>query len=296
MLFTTILILSFLPLRVLYLLADLTYVVLYKIVGYRKMVVRENLKKSFPFKNDDEIHKIEKQYYRHLADLLAEGIYNLRASEKKIVKHYRIVNRELADKYYEEGKSIILMSAHYNNWEYMITSLEMQLRHHAIGVGKELKNKSFGLRLDQKRTRFGTEIVTSENVREVMQYYNRYKVPVAYMMLCDQSPNNPKRCYWTKFLGQETAFIYGPEKFARKYNFPVLYYTVKKVKRGYYEVILSELCPEPMNVDQYSIMESYIYRLEKDIKLAPQYWLWSHKRWKYTQTKSHSDNQTDSNR
>ncbi len=280
MLFSLAVILSFLPLRILYLLADLTYVILYHIVGYRRSVVQENLRQSFPFKDDKELHHIEKKYYRHLADLLAEGIYNLRASKKKIVKHYKIVNKELVNRYFEKGQSVILMSAHYNNWEYMITSLELQLKHHAIGVGKNLKNEKFGIRLDRKRTRFGTEIVTSENVRDVMEYYDRYKVPVAYMMLCDQAPNSAKRCYWTKFLGQETAFIYGGEYFARKYNYPVLYYTVNKVKRGYYEVIVSELCPKPQQVEQYSIVQAYAYRLEQDIKNAPQYWLWSHRRWK----------------
>ena len=147
MLFSLAVILSFLPLRILYLLADLTYVILYHIVGYRRSVVQENLKQSFPFKNDKELHHIENKYYRHLADLLAEGIYNLRASKKKIVKHYKIVNKELVNRYFEKGQSVILMSAHYNNWEYMITSLELQLKHHAIGVGKNLKIRLEDLKL-----------------------------------------------------------------------------------------------------------------------------------------------------
>lgn len=280
MLFTLVLTISLLPLVGLYLLSDIGYIIVYRIIGYRKNIVRQNLRNSFPFKSEKELHSIEKKFYRHLIDLLAEGIYNLRASHKKIVKHYKITNLELAHKYYNQGKSIILMSSHYNNWEYMITSFDRQFKHHVVGVGKDLKDKKFGAKLNQKRTRFGTEVVTSDNVRDVYEFYYKHKVPSAYVMLCDQAPNNPKRCYWTTFLHQETGFIYGAEYFARKYNFPVLYYCVKKVKRGYYEIELQELCPEPQQAEQYSITQSYVYKLEKDIEQAPQYWLWSHRRWK----------------
>jgi KDO2-lipid IV(A) lauroyltransferase len=184
------------------------------------------------------------------------------------------------NRYYEQGKSVVLMSAHYNSWEYMVTSLNMQLFHHGIGVGKPLSNKALEPWVFRRRTRFGTEVVYSNNVREVVDFYDRHHVPCALMMLSDQSPAHADKAYWTTFFHQDTAFLYGAEYFARKYDFPVLYYRVDKVKRGHYTVSFDVLCEHPNEVPQYSIVESYVRRLEKDITAKPEYWLWSHRRWK----------------
>lgn len=271
---------AWLPLWVLYRLSDLAYLVVYYVARYRRNVTRTNLQKSFPEKNDREITILEKKYYRHLCDLLVEALYGLRATPLQVLKHYKVVNREVINKYYEKGQSVILMSSHYNNWEYMVLSINFQLRHHGIGVGKPLSNKSFGRYLTRKRTRYGDEIVDQTNVRQVMAFYDLYKVPCAYMMLSDQSPSNPRKCFWTEFLHQDTGFLYGSEHFARKYNYPVLYYEVKKVKRGYYEIEIQELCENPMQMPEGGITLSYTLKLEELIRRQPEYWLWTHKRWK----------------
>lgn len=272
--------LAWLPLRVLYLLGDLVYPVVYYVVRYRRKVTRANLTKSFPEKSAKEIVKLEKAYYRHICDLLAEGVWGLRVTPIQLLSHYRLVNAELLRPFYEQGRSVVLMSGHYNNWEMMIASLNFQLLHHGVGVGKHIVQKPFGRLLTQKRARYGTEIVDDTDVRRVMAYYDKYQVPVAYMMLGDQSPSNRKKCFWTRFLNQETAFIFGSEHFAKKYNMPVFYYTVGKVKRGYYEVTFEPLALEPQKEKDGYITSRYAARLEKTIKENPQYWLWSHRRWK----------------
>ena len=218
--------LAWLPLRGLYLLADVLYPIVYRVVRYRRGVVRQNLERSFPQKTEKELVRIEKAYYRHICDLLAEGVWGLRASPKQLLEHYHIVNANLLRAYFEQGRSVILMSALYNNWEMMIASLNFQLLHHGIGVGKHIVQKPFGRLLTQKRARYGTEIVDDTDVRQVMAFYDRYHVPSAYMMLGDQSPSNPKKCLWTRFLNQDTAFLFGSEHFAKKYDYPVFYYTV----------------------------------------------------------------------
>lgn len=263
-----------------HILSDILFIVVYYLIGYRRQVTRMNLMRSYPEKSEQERLRIEKAYYHHICDLLLEGIHNLYASPKSIMRRYRIVNRQLVNKYYEKGRSVVLMSSHYNNWEYMITSLNYQLLHHGIGVGKPLNNKMMAKYVTRRRTRYGTEVVDHTDVREAMSYYHRYNVPVAYMMLSDQSPSNVRKSYWTLFMNQETPFLYGAEYFARKYDMPVLYYEVKKVKRGYYEVTFSELCPEPSQVPQYTIVQAYVQRLKATIDSQPEYWLWSHKRWK----------------
>ena len=272
--------LAWLPLGVHYAVSSMLAPVFHHVVRYRLAIVRGNLQHSFPDKSIAELRHIERLYYRHLADLLAEGIYNLRATPPKLLRHYRLVNRQLVDRYYEQGRSVVLMSSHYNNWEYMVSSLNFQLRHHGVGVGKPLTNKGFGYELNRRRTRYGTEVVDQTNVREVMAYYHQHHIPAAYMMLSDQSPSNPNRSHWTTFLHQDTAFLYGSEHFARKYDMPVIYYEVTKVRRGYYEVHFSLITENPNSLPEGSITEAYAQKLEQLITSAPQYWLWSHRRWK----------------
>ncbi|MBR1549153.1 MAG: lysophospholipid acyltransferase family protein [Bacteroidales bacterium] len=263
-----------------FLLSDILYFIAYHLVGYRRKVVRRNLATAFPEKGEKERRKIERRYYRHLCDLLVEGIYNLFASPRSIMKRYRVTNRELVNRYYEEGRTVVLMSAHYNNWEYMVTSLNMQLFHHGIGIGKALSNKVLEPWVFRRRTRFGTEVVYSDTVRQVVDFYDKHRVPCALMMLSDQCPSDVHKSYWTTFFHQETPFLYGAENFARRYNYPVLYYRVDKVRRGRYTVTFSLLCEDPQAVPQYTIEERYIRTLEADIAAKPEYWLWSHRRWK----------------
>ena len=261
------------------LFADILFVIAYFVVRYRRQVTRENLAHAYPELSEKERRRIERRYYRHICDLLVEAIHNLYASPKAILSRYRFVNRDFVNQYYEQGRSVVLMSSHYNNWEYMITSLNFQIRHHAVGVGKPLQDR--GARyITRRRGRYGTEIVDQTDVRQTMEYYHRYHVPVAYMMLSDQSPSNERKSFWTTFMHQETPFLYGAEYFARKYNMPVLYYDVRKVRRGHYEVQFSLLCENPAEVPQYTIVSRYVDRLEQTIAEHPEYWLWSHKRWK----------------
>lgn len=261
-------------------LSDIVYFFVYHVVRYRRAVTRGNLAASFPDKSEAELRQIERRYYRHMADLLVEGIHNLFASPASVMRRYRVVNRDLLRPYYEQGRSVVLLSAHYNNWEYMVSSLGMQFFHHGIGVGKKLDDKLTASFLTRRRTRFGTQVVDHRDVRWHVDFYQRHNVPCTLMMLSDQSPSNPEKSYWTTFLHQDTAFLYGAEYFARKYNLPVFYYTVSKPRRFHYEVLLSPLCLEPLEVPQYTIVERYARALERQIVAQPEYWLWSHRRWK----------------
>ncbi len=272
--------LAWLPLWLHYCLSSLLWPVVYYMARYRVKVVRTNLRCCFPEKSDKELRKIERQYYRHMCDLLVEGIYNLRASVRLVTKHYRFENSEILKPYYESCRSVVLMSAHYNDWEYMITSLNSRINHHAIGVGKPLDNKKFGRFITARRARYGTEIVDQTDVRQTMAYYDKWKVPVAYMMLSDQTTSNPNKSLWTKFFGIDTAFLFGAEHFARKYNMPVILYDVRKVRRGRYSVHFKLMTDEPNSMPEGEITRTYAKHLENIIREAPQYWLWSHRRWK----------------
>lgn len=276
--------LSYLPLWFVYIASTIFWPIAYYIVRYRLKVVRYNLKRCFPEKSKRELRKLERQYFQHLCDLLAEGLFNIRASVKKVARRYRFVNADILEPYYRQNRSVVLMSAHYNNWEYMITSLNSRISHQAVGVGKPLNNKNFGVFLTARRARYGTEIVDQTNVRQAMSFYDQWHIPAAYMMLSDQSPSRANKCYWTKFFDQDTAFLYGSEHFARKYNMAVFFYEVKKIRRGRYELHFKLITDTPNELPQGEITERYVHLLEETIRKEPQYWLWSHRRWKLKKT------------
>ncbi len=273
--------LSLLPMTILYGIAKIIYFVLYKLLRYRVKVTRTNLLNSFPELSSSKRQQIEKDYYRHLCNLLVEGVKMLTLSQKAVMKHYTCHNPELVNQFFDQGKSVILMSSHYNNWEWLVLSLSMQFKHHGVGVGKENSNKSFEKTINLFRTRYGTEVVFANTIREVFKQYHKQKEPIAYMMLSDQAPGNVKKPFLINFLNQATDMIYGGEYFAVKYNYPVLYYVVKQKKRGFYEMELELITDNPTATAYGNITKKYAQLLERDIIHEPAYWLWSHKRWKH---------------
>ena len=263
------------------LLADIVYLIIYYLVGYRREVVRRNLANAFPEKNEAERRGIERRYYRYLADIAVEFVHNMYASPASIKRRYRFTNRQLVDRYYERGQSIVLLSAHYGNWEYMVSSLNMQLLHHGIGVGKPLNDKITGPYIAKKRIRYGTEVVDQRDVRQVVEFYHRHRVPCALMMLGDQSPSNPVKSYWTTFLNQDTGFLDGGEVLGKKFGYPVFYLHVLREHRGYYRVQMKTLCAQPKTSAEGEITTAYARQLEQNINEQPFLWLWSHDRWKW---------------
>ena len=275
-----LLLISYLPMTVLYVLFYPFYLFTTFIIKYRKSVTLENLKLSFPEKSQKEIQALYKLYQKHLSDLGAEMVKMLSVSKKNIAKRYTCVNPEVVNQFYRQGKSVILMSSHYNNWEWMVLRLNDMFLHHGIGVGKANTSKVFEQWINKRRTRFGTEVVFADAVRDSFEQNSQQNKLCAYMMLSDQSPNDLKKSYMTTFLNQESCMIYGTEYFAKKYDLPVVYYEVIKLKPGFYKIELQLIAENPKETASGEIIEKYVQLLEKTIKLAPQFWLWSHRRWK----------------
>lgn len=271
---------SILPLRILYALFYPFYLLITYIIKYRKKVTFDNIDYSFPDWTPVQKRHLYKQYQHHLTHIAAEMLKMLTLSRTHLKKRYYCSNPELLNQYYLQGKSVILVSSHYNNWEWMVLALDSMFKHHGIGVGKANSNKEFERLINKARTRYGTEVVFADHVRETFEQYISTNTPCAYMMLSDQSPNNLKKAYYTTFLNQDSAMIYGAEYFAKKYDFPVFYYQVIKDKPGYYHVELELITDKPIETVYGEITEKYVQLLEKTIKNQPQYWLWSHRRWK----------------
>lgn len=273
--------LALLPMCVLYVLAGVLYLVLNYVVRYRRKVIEKNLRNSFPEKNAQQIRRLRNQYYWHLSQIAVEMIKMLVMGRKNLRRRYRCVNPELVNQFYEQGKSVILISSHYNNWEWMILALDEMFMHHGVGVGKANSDKGFEKVVNRARTRYGTAVVFADTVRDVFEKNAASQTPTAYMMLSDQSPNSRKRCYVTDFLNQKTGVIFGAEHFARKYDIPVVYYQVVKERMGYYRIELQLITENPNACPEYFITQRYVELLEQTIRQRPECWLWSHRRWKF---------------
>ena len=272
--------LSLLPFPLFYLLSDFFYVLLYYVIGYRKKIVLENLKKSFPNKSEAEIKRLCKDFYHYLCDLFLETFKTLTISKKAMLKRcvFTKESMQLFDKLAEEKKSIVLVMGHLGNWEWAGNTFSLLCKQQLYVIYHPLSNKHFDKLIYDMRTRFGTKLIAMRNTfRDMVS--NRNEVN-ATAFIADQTPS-PEGAYWTTFLNQDTPVFKGTEKIAQKLNFPIVYARVKRLKRGFYEVHSELLIENPAGTKEGEISELHTRKLEKDIIAQPEIWLWSHRRWKH---------------
>jgi len=274
--------LSILPMKILYLLSDLIYIILYYIVGYRKKVVRNNLKLAFPEKSDQERLNIEKKSFQHFVDIFMEIIKTFTISEKEISKRFVFKNLESLNEYYNNNKSLIIMAMHYSNWEWVISiSLSNLVSHQGYVAYKKITNKYFNKKIKASRSKFkGIMIPTSELLDLIQENDINSKLSI-YGLLSDQSPKLGKTHYWSDFMGVKVPIHTGAEMLAKKYNYPVLYLHTKRIKRGYYEATVEVLAEYPREFKDYEITDIFLQKIEKQIRKTPEYYFWTHKRFKH---------------
>jgi len=271
---------TLLPLRVLYLFSDFFYLVMYYIAGYRRKVVAANLRNAFPEKSEAERKEIERRFYKHLCDLFVETLKITHMSPGQISR--RIIVRDLSgvDRLYSEGKSLIALTSHYNNWEWF-SAVPLVIPYKVLSIYKPLTNKYFDQFILSLRTKFGMLVSPMQNIlRDLIKYRNE-KILTISGFIADQTPPPDEHAYWTTFLNQETGFFRGAEKLAVKYDIPVIFVNTTKIKRGYYEVAFEIITDHPVKEAPGFITSRYAEMLEGVIKEKPEYWLWSHRRWKY---------------
>jgi Kdo2-lipid IVA lauroyltransferase/acyltransferase len=274
--------LSLLPFPLFYGVCDLLFVILYYVVGYRKKVSLQNLRNSFPEKSEKEIRRICHSFYHYLCDLFLETFKTLTISKASMIKRCALTPAATAlfDRYYSEGKSIVLVMGHFGNWEWAGNTFSLLGKHQLYVVYHPLANKHFNDLVYKMRTRFGTKLIDmKETFRDMVK--NRPIISIT-AFIADQTPSAPGSAYWTRFLNQDTPVFRGTEKIARKMNYPVVYATVKRIKQGYYEIHAETLVEHPKNTNDGEISELHTRKLEKDIIEQPEIWLWTHRRWKHT--------------
>lgn len=277
--YLVILPISYLPFFLLYRLSDFAFFMMYRVIGYRKKVVMMNIKNSFPNKSDKEHNLIAKQFYKHFCDLVLESIKGFTISKKQLNKRFKMHRDELISDLYQKGKDVVFVGGHYNNWEILALGIAMQMEYTIVGVYKPLSDKYINDKMKKSRERFGMILAPMKLVKRYME--KDYGNPKGVIFAIDQSPHNKNKAYWTEFLNQDTAMFYGAEKYAKEYNLPVVYTVINKVKRGHYEATSRLVTEEPNTMAYGEIIKTANQFLEEDIRKAPQYWLWTHRRWKH---------------
>ncbi len=271
---------TLLPLRVLYLFSDLFFPFFYYFPGYRRKVVRTNLMNSFPEKSEKEIIAIEKKFYHHFCDLFIETFKLTHMSSEQLMRRIPLKNPELLEKLYDEGRDVAAVLGHYNNWEWLIC-LPLYSRYKFVSIYKPLTSKHFDKYMINSRTRLGMCVTPMQHVvREVIEN-RKNNVRSLYSFLTDQTPPKGDIRFWTNFLNQDTPVYLGVEKISSKYNMAVILFNVQKEKRGQYYITAELLFDQTAGLPEHFITETHVRRLEELIREHPEYWIWSHRRWKH---------------
>jgi Kdo2-lipid IVA lauroyltransferase/acyltransferase len=268
---------SLLPLKMLYVVSDMTCFLIYRILGYRKKIVTTNLKNSFPDKSFDEIKDIRTKFYSHFTDFLFESFRNFSITEEEALARFIVLNPEVLKPFVDTNRSVLIVGGHYTNWEMVAVGIDQYLEHQTVAIYHKLGSKFMDDKVLSSRGKFGLKLIPRA---EVKSFFEETKTLTATIFGVDQSPSIAKKVYWCEFLNQDTPVMFGAEKFAKEKDYPVVYAGMKKVKRGYYTLEFDVLFAEPRECAYGEITEGHTRRLEQTILEAPQYWLWTHKRWK----------------
>jgi KDO2-lipid IV(A) lauroyltransferase len=271
---------SILPWPVLFLFSDVFFLILYYILGYRRKIVRINLSRSFPEKSAKELKMIEFRFFRYFTDMIFEMFKLFTMSPAQKLERCRIDTTSLAlvQELHSKQKKVIMVMGHYGNWEYCPTGLPLQSDYQAYVIYHPLSNPYFDHLMSRMRTSTGCKLYTMTGTLKGM-ITNRNEIDVT-AFVSDQSAD-PAGAYWTQFLNQDTAIFTGSEKMARKFHTAVIYGSLERIKRGKYIFHLKLVCEDASKTQEGEITEAHVRLLENDIRENPEYWLWTHRRWKY---------------
>ena len=273
---------SYLPLPVLYFISDFLYLLLYRIFSYRVKVCNANLKMALPDKTEKEIKIIEKKFYTHLCDVIVETIKSFTITPKELNKRMKLLNPEVLADVYRTNRKMIAVTGHYGNWEWAAITLPFQSQYNAQGVYLAIKNPVINRAMIKSRSRFGIDLLEAGKIYQELE--NRKSSLSITGFIADQSPSKPEKGIWMHFLNQETVVATGTERYAALHEMAVAFGKIRKIKRGYYQLEY-ELVTENAALEKPGFVSlKHTAILEKIIQEEPQFWLWSHKRWKHKRT------------
>ncbi len=273
-------IISKLPFRLFYWFSDFIYILVYYIIGYRKKIVRNNILIALPHISEEKRLVIEKKFYHHMCDMFLEMIKTMSISSEEMKERFKITNIELLKQYEQKNKSIILLAAHYASWEWLL-SINESTSFKCYGVYKKVNNKYFDAKVRAIRSKFKSVLVTTDNTIALINDNEKNGIMSLYGLASDQSPQVHKTFHWQQFMGITVPVHTGAEMLAKRYDLEVVFAKVKKVKRGYYEATFVPIANNPKSIPDYEITDVYLKEVEQQILEAPEFYFWTHKRWKH---------------
>ncbi|WP_370513776.1 lysophospholipid acyltransferase family protein [Flavobacterium sp. LMO8] len=278
-------IISILPFPIFYLLSDFVYYLTYYVIGYRKKVVRENIQLALPHLSDKERLIIEKKFYSHMCDMFLEMIKTISISQKEIEKRYTFSNLDVYLELEKKNKSIALLCAHYASYEWAV-SMNFHINHKGFGIYKKLANPYFDKLVKKIRSKFRSELITTrETISTIVKNYKN-KTLSLYGFASDQSPKPSAAFHWADFMGHYVPVHTGAEMLAKRFDMNVIFLQTRKIKRGYYQASFQVLSEDAKSVPNYDITDTFLKLVEQQIYEAPEYYLWTHKRWKHKKEKA----------
>ena len=270
-----------LPLSVIYLISDFTSFIIHKVFKYRVNIVKNNLKRSSLKIKSDQIQIIVNKFYKYFTDLYFESIKMDSFSKLDFDKRFKVINVDLLNKFYDQGKSVVLMVSHYSGYEWC-TGLPYYIKHKFSAVYTPIKNESINNFMYNSRSRHGLELISRyDAIKEIYKTEAQSTTPHLYGLVADQSPQMRSKNYWSKFLGVKVPIFTGSERIAKKLNLPVVYARMKKIKRGYYSVDFQLIAENPNDYKDYEITEKYLKLVENQLREDPYPYLWTHNRFKH---------------
>ncbi|TMM57225.1 lipid A biosynthesis acyltransferase [Maribacter algarum] len=270
---------SILPYRAFYFFSDFVFFLVFRVVGYRKKVVYDNLKLVFPEKPEKEIKRIQRDFFQHMCDTFLEMVKTMNLSKEDVKKRYHIKNVELIQEI-EKEKSILVPCSHYANWEWNV-SLNLYVKSKGYAVYQRVANKYFDKLVKDFRSRWNTTLITTHETVKTVMRNQKSGTKAIYGMVSDQSPMVIHAHYWDKFMGITVPIYNGTEVLARKLDLAVVFLKVSKVKRGYYEAEFIPITFSGKNTEPNEITKKFLDLAEQQIYEKPEHYLWSHKRWKH---------------
>ena len=271
---------SILPFRLLYALSDFLYILMYYVFRYRKQTVIDNLRLVFPEKSDHEIKIITKKFFHHFCDMILESIKSMNISLESMKARYTFKNLDIIKEFEKQNKSIVLMCAHYGSWEWIFI-LQTYTTHRGYGIYKRLQNKYFDRLIKSIRARYNSYLITTKETFSVLEDAKKNGILSMNGFASDQSPKKEKAHHWNEFMGIKVPVHTGAEMLAKKLDMPVVFFAVERKKRGYYEATFQTLAEKPTDFKDYEITDKFLKLVEAQIHEAPEYYLWTHKRWKH---------------
>lgn len=272
-------IISVLPYSLFYAFSDFVFFLVYRVVGYRKEIVLHNLKLVFPEKDMDELLRIRKSFYHHMCDMFLEMVKTMALSKEQVKQRYHITNIDFLQKVVEH-KSVLVICSHYANWEWNV-SINNYIDAKGYAVYQKIANPYFDRLIKRIRAKWNTVPITTNDTPKTVLYNERNGVRAVYGMVSDQSPQVQRTNYWSEFMGVKVPIYNGVEVLARKLDLAVVFVKVSKVKRGYYQAEFIPITVSGKETKENEITEQFLRLTEQQIREKPEYYLWTHRRWKH---------------